>query len=84
MSVPATLPAPENVYQALSRATSDPISKIDGAHSTLSLMLIVLRNPDNVTDDVLNDLFNAVDLVLHTLDEAQGELEEFLSNVPTS
>lgn len=80
----STVPVPartKTAYDVLSLAPSDPISRLNGVHSSLDLMLIVLQDSDHVTKNVINDLYNTVYLLAHTLDQVENELEVQLSKI---
>lgn len=78
----STIPArAKTAYDALSMDPSDPISRLNGVHSSLVLMQIVLQDSDHVTSNIVNDLYNTVYLLAHTIDQVENELEILLTKI---
>lgn len=76
------LNAPRTAYDVLSRSDTDPISRLNGVHSSLDLLLVVLQNPDRVDSKLVVHLYNTVYLLAHTIDQVENELEEQLAKIP--
>lgn len=81
MLPPSTTPQPKNAYDVLSRSVSDPISRLCGVHSSLDLVLIILQDPDQVSKNTLNDLYNTIFLLSRTIDKVEDDLVNELTGI---